>query len=323
VTLNLVTGADGFVGQHLVAALLSRDEDVVGAVQGGEPNKLTTLSAAEATRVRWVPLELEQEGSVRDVARTCEADRIFHLAALSSPAESLADPVSPMRVNAIGSLYLLDELARMRRGSGYDPVVLISGSGHVYGAAATRFQPLSEEHPLEPLNPYGVSKVAQEMFGRQFHRSHGLSVVVTRSFNHTGPGQRSTFVAPQLAVQVQRIREAGGAGVVEVGDTTVRRDFTDVRDVVQAYIALSESGEPGAVYNVCSGRAYSVGELLDILARAAAVEVTVETVTGKARGFDPPLVVGSNTRLAEATGWAPEIPIENSLNDLLAWCAGS
>lgn len=320
-TLNLVTGADGFVGQHLVAELLGRGERVIGAVQGGEP-KLTTLSEAEAARVRWVTLELEQEGSARGVARSCEADRIFHLAGLSSPADSLADPVSPMRVNAMGSLYLLDELATKRRGSGHDPVILISGSGHVYGAAAARFQPLSEEHPLEPLNPYGVSKVAQEMFGTQFHRSHGLSVVVTRSFNHTGPGQRSTFVAPQLAAQVQSIREAGGAGTVKVGDPSVRRDFTDVRDVVEAYIALTESGEPGGVYNVCSGHAYAVGELLDMLARAAGVEVTVETEAGRARPFDAPEVVGSYARLAEATGWAPEIPIERSLSDLLAWCAG-
>ncbi|MGD2215948.1 MAG: GDP-mannose 4,6-dehydratase [Gemmatimonadales bacterium] len=320
-TLNLVTGADGFVGQHLVAALLERGERVIGAVQGGEP-KLTTLSAAEAARVRWVTLELEQEESVRSVARTCEADCIFHLAGLSSPADSLSDPISPMRVNAIGSLFLLDELARMSRESGYAPPVLISGSGHVYGAAAARFQPLKEEHPLEPLNPYGVSKVAQEMFGRQFQRSHGLAVVVTRSFNHTGPGQRSTFVAPQLAAQVQSVRDAGGVGSVKVGDPTVRRDFTDVRDVVEAYIALTEAGQPGGVYNVCSGRAYAVGELLEMLARAAGVEVTVETDACRARPSDAPVVVGSNERLAAATGWAPEIPIEQSLSDLLAWCAG-
>ncbi len=319
-TLNLVTGADGFVGQHLVAELLGRGEEVVGAVQGGEP-KLTTLSAAAADRVSWVTLELEDEKSVRSVARSSEADRIFHLAGLSSPADSLTDPVSPMRVNAIGTLYLLDELATMRRGSGRRPVILISGSGHAYGAAAARFQPLSEEHPLEPLNPYGVSKVAQEMFGTQFHRSPGLSVIVTRSFNHTGPGQRSNFVAPQLAAQVQSVREAGGVGAVKVGDPTVRRDFTDVRDVVEAYIVLTESGEPG-VYNVCSGRAYAVGELLDMLARAAGVEVTVETKAGRARPFDVPVVVGNNARLAEATGWAPQIPIERSLSDLLAWCAG-
>jgi GDP-4-dehydro-6-deoxy-D-mannose reductase len=320
VTLNLVTGADGFVGQHLVAKLLSRGEAVVGAIQGHQPT-LTTLSAAEAERVRWLTLELEQEESVRGLPRACEADRIFHLAGLSSPADSLADPVAPMRVNALGSLYLLDELARMRRGSGYDPVILISGSGHVYGTAAARFQPLSEEHPLEPLNPYAVSKAAQEMFGTQYHRSEGLSVVVTRSFNHTGPGQRPTFVASQLAAQVQKVREAGGAGTVKVGDPTVRRDLTDVRDVVEAYVALTESGEAGRVYNVCAGRAYAVSELLDILKRLAGVEVTVETAPERARRVDVPVVVGNYARLAEATGWAPEISIERSLSDLLGWYA--
>ncbi len=226
-----------------------------------------------------------------------------------------------MRINVVGSLCLLDELAVMRRESGYDPMIVITGSGHVYGASAARFQPLEEEHPLEPLNPYAVSKLAQEMLGTQYHRSAGLSVVVTRSFNHTGPGQRPDFVASQLAAQVHEIRESGGVGAVKVGDATVRRDFTDVRDVVKAYIALCERGEPGRVYNVCSGRAYAVGELLEGLARLAGVEVTVETDPGRARQVDVPSVVGSYARLAEATGWAPEIPIERSLTHLLAWHA--
>ncbi|UCC72430.1 MAG: GDP-mannose 4,6-dehydratase [Gemmatimonadota bacterium] len=320
-TFNLVTGADGFVGQHLVAELLDRGEEVLGAIVGPEP-LLTTLSESEARRVRWELLELEEEASVRRFARAYRADRLFHLAGLSSPSESLDDPASHIRVNVLGSLFLLDELAAMRRESGYDPAIVISGSAHVYGAAAARFQPLIEEHPLEPLNPYAVSKAAQEMLGTQFARSAGLSVVVTRSFNHTGPGQRPTFVASQLAARVQAISQADGVGTVKVGDPTVRRDFTDVRDVVRAYIALSELGEPGCVYNVCSGRALAVAELLEMLARRAGVEVTLEPDPERARRVDVPLVVGSNARLAELTGWAPRIPIERSLADLLAWHAG-
>jgi GDP-4-dehydro-6-deoxy-D-mannose reductase len=212
---------------------------------------------------------------------------------------------------------LLEELAEVRRQTRSDPLVLISGSAHVYGAAAARYLPLTEECPLEPLSPYAVSKAAQELLGLQYHRSRGLSVIVTRSFNHTGPGQTPTFVAPQLADQVRGIARSGGVGAVAVGAPGVRRDFTDVRDVVRAYIALTEKGRVGSVYNVCSGRSYAVSELLDILAELANVSVTVELNPGKQRPVDVAEMVGSYARLAADTGWSPEIDIRTSLADLL------
>ncbi len=316
-TENLVTGADGFVGQHLVAELLRRGERVVGAVRSLPP-QLTTLPEADAERVRWVTLELEAVESVRALARQVRPTRIFHLAGLSSVAESLVDRVSPFRVNALGTLYLLEELARTRRETGADPRILIAGSANAYGLAATRHRPLTEDCPLEPISPYAVSKAAQELVGLGFCRSGELSVVVTRSFNHTGPGQREPFVAPQLAKRIKEIERRGGEGVVKVGDASVRRDFTDVRDVVRAYVALAERGEPGQVYNVCSGRAYSVGELVETLAELAGVRVAVEQDPARARAADVPEMVGSYTRLARATGWRPEIGLRRSLADLLA-----
>ena len=318
-TLNLVTGADGFVGQHLVADLLGRGQQVVGAVRELPP-QLTTLPQQVAGRVRWIVLELERRETVREMVGAVQADRIFHLAGLSSVAESLHDPVAPLRVNIIGTLYLLEELAHRHDETGYDPRVLISGSGQVYGAAAARYRPLTEEHPLEPLSPYAVSKAGQEMLGLQFQRAHGLSVIVTRSFNHTGPGQRPSFVAAQLAERIQKIRESGGSGIVKVGNTEVRRDFTDVRDVVRAYIALIERGEAGRVYNVCSGRAYAIGEILEMLADLGGVQVRVETDPGKSRRTDVPEILGSYARLAETTGWSPEVEMRQSLADLLGWC---
>jgi GDP-4-dehydro-6-deoxy-D-mannose reductase len=317
VTENLVTGADGFVGQHLVAELLRRGEDVVGAVRRLPP-RLTTLSEAEAGQVRWAVLELEVVETIRELVRAGRPRRIFHLAGLSSVAESLDDPISPFRVNAVGTLYLLEELASVRREAGYDPVVLISGSGQVYGAAATRFRPLTEDCPLEPLSPYAVSKAAQELLGLQFCRGRELSVIVTRSFNHTGPGQRESFVAPQLAARIHEIRREGGRGTVRVGDASARRDFTDVRDVVRAYVALTERGEPGQVYNVCSGRTYSVRELVGMMAELAGVEVRIEQDPSRMRRVDIPEMLGSYARLVDATGWQPEIDIRQSLADLLA-----
>jgi GDP-4-dehydro-6-deoxy-D-mannose reductase len=316
VTVNLVTGADGFVGQHLVTELLRRGEEVVGAVLKLPP-ELTTLSESQSASVRWIALDLERVETIRALARQIQADRIFHLAGLSSPAASFDDPAASFKVNAAGTLLLLEELAEARSEARAEPVILISGSAHVYGAAAARYLPLTEDCPLEPLSPYAVSKAAQEFLGLQYHRSRGLSVIVTRSFNHTGPGQTPAFVAPQLAARIREIARTEGRGVVAVGAPEVRRDFTDVRDVVRAYIALTEKGEVGTVYNVCSGRSYAVGELVDMLAELAGVSVTVRTDPGKQRPVDISEMIGSYARLATATGWAPEIDIRTSLADLL------
>jgi GDP-4-dehydro-6-deoxy-D-mannose reductase len=316
VTRNLVTGADGFVGQHLVAQLLRRGESVVGAVKQVPPS-LTTLSSDDAGGVRWVGFDLEDRDTVRELVRASEVDRIFHLAGLASAGESLSDPVSPLVVNAIGTLFLFTEVAAMKSETGYNPTILISGSAQVYGSVAAQRRPLTEDCSLDPVNPYAVSKAAQEMLSRQFHRTDGLAVVITRSFNHIGPGQRSAFVAAQLAAQVHEITEAGGSGTALVGNPEIRRDFTDVRDVTRAYVALAEHGAVGEVYNVCSGRTHSVGELVEILADLAGVQVQVEADPERARPADLPEMLGSYARLAEAAGWAPEIPIRSSLADLL------
>ncbi len=317
-TTNLVTGADGFVGQHLIAELLRRGERVVGAVKR-LPAQLTTLPSPEAARVTWREFDLERPKSVGAMVGRERPDRVFHLAALSSVAESLEEPVAALRVNALGTLYLLDALASAHGGGDRAPRVLISGSADVYGSAATRHRPLTEDCPLEPLTPYAVSKLTQEALGLQFYRSGRLPVMVTRSFNHTGPGQRPTFVAAQLAARIAEIRRTGGEGSVRVGNPDVRRDFTDVRDVVRAYIALSERGESGQVYNVCSGRSYRVGALLEMLAEIAEVKVSIQLDEGRARPVDIPELVGSPARLKAATDWAPQIDLRRSLADLLTF----
>lgn len=315
-SVSLVTGADGFVGQHLLVALLEAGDAVIGTTRQPEP-QLTTLDPDKAERVTWVRLELEDRGSVRAAVRDHPADRIFHLAGLASVADSLDNPEAPLRVNAIGTLFLLEELAVLRKESGRDPAVLISGSAQVYGAAANRFRPLTEVCPLEPLSPYAVSKAAQELLGRQSHRAADLAVILTRSFNHTGPGQSRSFVAAELAARVREIRGRDGAGSVKVGNAAARRDFTDVRDVVRAYVTLTEKGEPGEIYNVCSGRSYSVEELLRVLADVAGVQVEMESDPRRRRRVDIPELVGSYAKLEETTGWAPRIDLRASLGDLL------
>lgn len=315
-TLNLVTGAGGFVGQHLVAELLRRGESVLAAVLF-DPPELTTLSKSEAAEATWVQADLGRPAQVRSLVADRAFDRVFHLAAFASEQKSHDKPDLAFTVNVLGTLHLLEALTQGRGGDGDGPKVIISGSSQVYGSAASRYNPLNEECPIEPLSPYAVSKAAQELLGLQFHRTNGLSVIVTRSFNHTGPGQRPPFVAPQLAAQIIEAERAGRPAKLLVGDPHVRRDFTDVRDVVRAYVLLADRGEPGQIYNVCSGRAYAIGELIDKLAEIAGVDVTVERDPERARTVDIPEMVGDASKLRSATGWSPEIDIRETLKALL------
>ena len=318
-TVNLVTGAAGFAGQHLVAELLQRGESVVGVALEATP-RLSTLSPLDADRVTWVEADVQRRDDVRDLIRSFPVDRVFHLAALSSVSRSTVAPEAAISVNVLGTLHLLEEITAARSQGEAGPTVLISGSAEVYGAAASAHRPLSEDCPLEPLSPYAVSKAAQEMLGLQYGRTHRLPVVIARSFNHTGPGQLPPFVVPQLALQLVRARERGpaaGPSVIKVGNPEIRRDFTDVRDVVRAYVALAEKGRTGSVYNVCSGRSYSIGQLLQLLAEIAAVEVEVEVEPTRARRVDVQEVLGDASRLREATGWRPQIEIRDTLTGLL------
>lgn len=314
---DLVTGADGFVGQHLVASLLTEGRDVIGAVHGLPP-QLTTLSAEDAARVRWVAFDLEARRTVRELVRSRQFDRIFHLAAFSSVSRSLDDPTSPFRVNVIGTLFLLHEVAAVRDEMGEAPRILVSGSGDIYGSSAAHCRPLREDCAVEPLNPYAVSKAAQELLGLQFHRAEGLPLIVTRSFNHTGPGQRPPFVAADFAMQALQARRAGGKRVIRVGNLDVRRDFTDVRDVVRAYVALLDRGQPGTVYNVCSGRSCAIGDLIELLGSLTGQQLRVEVDPARVRVIDVPELVGDHSRLSEATGWEPAIGLRRSLADLLS-----
>ncbi|MBI4513260.1 MAG: GDP-mannose 4,6-dehydratase [Gemmatimonadetes bacterium] len=314
--MSLVTGADGFAGQHLIAHLLATGREVVGAVKGLPP-RLTTLSPEDAARVAWVPFDLEDRESVRSVVLGHRVSEVYHLAAVTSVARSWSDAAVAFRVNAIGTLWLLESLADALRSGFSDPKIVITGSAEVYGASAEERLPLTEDAPLKPLSPYAVSKAVQELLALQCHRAWGCRVVVTRSFNHTGPGQRPPFVAAELADQVARLARAGRRGAIVVGNVEVRRDFSDVRDVVRAYKLLVERGEPGAVYNVCSGVSVSIRELLGLLAQIAGIEVECRVDPSRLRPADVPEFYGSPRALEAATGWRAEIPLRKTLHDLL------
>jgi GDP-4-dehydro-6-deoxy-D-mannose reductase len=301
----LVTGASGFVGGYLVAALRARGHDVLTAahMHDGDVD---------------LPLDLGDVASVHDVVTRARAETILHLAAQSFVPRAIADPLGTFDVNAAGTARLLEAVRALRDGGGPDPRIVVVGSAEVYGVQPAEAFPLRETVPPNPANPYAASKVAAEAFALAAARTYRLDVVVTRAFNHIGPGQDAHFVVPSFARQLAEI--AAGAGpLLLVGNLEARRDFLDVRDVVAAYVALAERrGEAAEIYNVASGKAVAIREILRQLVMIARVPVEIRDDPARMRPSDVPLSVGDATKLATATGWTPEIPLAASLRAVYA-----
>jgi GDP-4-dehydro-6-deoxy-D-mannose reductase len=279
----LVTGAQGFVGGHLLAQLggsgLPVDVDVTDA-----------------------------KAVARAVAATAPA-AIVHLAALSSVGASWDDAGETWRVNTVGTVNVL-EAVRLETP---DTRILVASTGEVYGRADQ--VPTPEEAPLAPVSPYAASKAGAELACEQARRA-GVDVVVTRAFQHEGPGRDERFALGSWAAQIARAEESGG-GTVRIGDLTARRDITDVRDVAHAYTLLLDPSVPAGTYNVATGRAVEMREVLETLVGLAAGPVEVEPDPERMRPSELTIVCGDASRLRAATGWAPRIPLEQTLADVL------
>ena len=289
----LVTGANGFVGTHLVAYLATEGDDV-------------TESATEIT---------DRDALIAAFAEA-KPDVVYHLAAQADVGSSWSTPVETLRINVEGTLNVLDA-ARL---AGATRVAAVT-SADIYGPVAEVDLPLTEEQPLRPVSPYAASKAAADMLGVQAGLGHGLDVIRIRAFNHLGPGQSDKFVASALASRVARA-ERTGETTIRVGSLEARRDFTDVRDVVRAYRALMLDGRPGEAYHVCSGTDRSVRELADILLSLSSADITLETDPELMRPVDLKVLQGDNTKISTDTDWSPSIPIEQTLEDLLEFWRG-
>jgi GDP-4-dehydro-6-deoxy-D-mannose reductase len=310
----LVTGANGFVGRHLVHELIQRggSEIVAGSLDGAP------AAGLEGSGARWVPLDVTSTESIRSAVRCCRPDRVFHLAGQSSVGQSFEAPLETWEINATGTLRLLESL---RRDCVVPPRLLLVSSAEVYGRVPEAEQPIRESHPIRPLTPYGASKGSAELCALQFAEMRAVDAVIARSFNHIGPGQDARFVLPSLARQLVRIRRGVGEPVLRVGNLNVRRDFLDVRDVVQAYLALMESGESGGVYNVCSGEDRSLLTVVEELVRLSETGARIEEDPERFRPADIPALVGDPSRV-RALGWKPRIPLDRSLRDVLVDAEG-
>ena len=288
----LVTGGAGFAGRHLVEAL------------HGEASSVFAPPSSE--------LDLRDRAAVTAAMADVHPDVVFHLAAFSSPRLSWEHPDSALLTNLELTLNVLEAV----RASAPAAVLVLVGSGQVYGAPAE--MPVTEDAPLHPGNPYAVSKASADLLGAQYADAHGLRVVRLRPFNHAGPGQSDEYVLSSLACQVAEAEAAGAAEVVlRTGDVSSARDFTDVRDIVEAYI-MAASVEPGA-YNVCSGTCVSVADLIEALATESGLTVRHEVDPERLRPNDAPEMRGSHDRFTAATGWEPRIPLADTVRDTLAW----
>jgi GDP-4-dehydro-6-deoxy-D-mannose reductase len=295
----VVTGATGFVGRWLGAELEMAGHEVIRAPGSAD-------------------LDVTDARGVRAFISTARPHAVAHLAAISHAADAARDPDWAFAVNEGGTV------AVMRAAGVQDPppVVLVTGSSEVYGSPEQDDLPLTEDAPLRASEPYGRSKIAQERAALEVGSHVGIPVVVTRSFNHTGPGQRPSFVAPALAERVLAARDESRRDV-RVGNLDVRRDIGDVRDVVRAYRLLLEGAaagtvSPGSIMNVASGTAVSVRALLSLIAGIVGITVEPAVDPSLVRVDDPPLIVGDASRLHTQTGWRPTIPLEDTLRDLVA-----
>lgn len=312
----LVTGIGGFAGPHLASVLLEAGHSVYGLCRrrrvGSELKALQRQYPSTFAPESFFVADVLDPRAVRTTIADIKPDGIFHLAGLTFVPEAEADPLAAYRTNFFGTLNVL----RGVREEHPSCRVLYVGSGDAYGAAGNKVSLITEQVPLEPVSPYGVSKAAGDLAAFQWHWGGG-DVVRARPFNHTGPGQRPQFVCSDFAKQIAQIEKTGAGGVLEVGNLDAVRDFSDVADIVEGYLALWEKGAGGRAYNLCSGRGTSIREIVDTLRARASVPVDVRVGERRTRPNEVRAMVGSSALAQAEVGWRPSRSIEHALGRLL------
>ncbi len=308
---TLVTGADGFVGSWLVPHLVNAGHQVVAAVRPGqEPEQLERRGFLDGAG-RIVELELTEPNSIASVMKE-PFDAVVHLAAVASVVEARGDPGLTWEINTVGTVRLAEHLARAPATP--KPVLLFVSTGEVYGMGGDT--PRLETDSVDPVSPYGASKLAAELAVREVARRTGLRAVIARSFGHTGPRQADRFVVPAFAKRLLLAKKID-APAIEVGNVEGVREFMHVSDVVEAYRLLMEKGASGEVYNVASGVAMSLRDVFHELTVAVGHDAIAESDTSLIRPSDIPYLVGDGTKLTNATGWRPKISIEQTLAEVV------
>ncbi len=310
----LITGVTGFVGSHLVDYI-----NTLGGCQVfGTQRRRSPLDNLHSP-VELIDCELTDYQSVEKAVSEAMPDRIFHLAAQSFVPLSWDAPEATFDININGTLNILEAVRHL------DPSIMlhVAGSSEEYGIVLPHECPITEEQPLRPLSPYGVSKVATDLLCQQYAKSYDLHVVVTRAFNHTGPRRGEVFATSNFAKQIAEIEAGKCNPYIQVGNLEAKRDWTDVRDVVRAYWLALENCNPGEPYNICSGVSHSIQDMLDALIDISNAVVKVVHDPSRMRPSDVPLLQGDCTKFKSATAWEPAIPFHQTLSDLLNYWRSS
>ncbi|TFE27183.1 GDP-mannose 4,6-dehydratase [Cohnella luojiensis] len=307
----LITGITGFAGSHLGEYLLSRgDTEVYGSYRlRSRMDHIEHL----LPHIRLAECELKDPHSVNEMIREIRPDFIFHLAAQSFVPTSWNSPTDTMTNNTVGQINIFEAVRKFD----IDCKIQIACSSEEYGMVYPEETPIKETNPLRPLSPYAVSKVAQDYLGYQYYHSYGLKIIRTRTFNHTGPRRGESFVTSNFAKQIAQIELGTKPSMIYVGNLQAKRDFTDVRDVVKAYWAALEKGDPGEVYNISSGEACTIHEMLQTLLSFSEVKIELKVDPERLRPSDVEILLGDCTKFRDKTGWKPVIAFEQTMEDLL------
>ena len=304
----LVIGAAGFVGGYLISALQQNGYDV-------SATKLS-FESINAENCRVFDLDITDAAAVSALIKEERPERIFHLAAQSSVKLSWERPELTVKVNINGSLNVL-EACRALSSEEYCPRILLIGSAEEYGKVSPEDCPISEERKTAPKNIYALTKMTQNYLGSIYADGYGMDIINVRTFNHTGPGQSPAFVVSDFCSQVAKIESGEQEPIISVGNLEAMRDFTDVRDIVAAYVLLAEKGEAGQTYNVGSGKAVKISEILDMIIQNAKCKIEVRRDEKRMRPSDVPLHCADISKIHARTGWSPKIPLQSTIKDTL------
>lgn len=308
----LVTGATGFVGSHLLELLNKKENSEIFGTYFSD-SSLDNLGNLKE-KIKLEKIDLNSQEKVFDLVRKIKPYAIYHLAALSSAADSFKNPKETIENNISSQVNLLEGV---RKNKLLETKILIVSSAEVYGMVSEEKLPIAEETPFNPTNPYAVSKITQDMLGLEYFLAYQLKTIRVRPFNHVGPRQAPNFVISTFAKKIADIEKGNSEPVMRVGNLNAKRDFTDVRDMVKAYILLMEKGIAGEVYNIGSGKSYKISDILNKLLSFSKVNIKVEVDKELFRPIDNPDLVSDTSKFKKLTGWEPEISIEKTLKDTL------
>jgi GDP-4-dehydro-6-deoxy-D-mannose reductase len=307
-----ITGISGFAGGNLAPYLLEKGDYEVSGTYNSETSLRSLASIRD--QINCVQLDLTDKERTNSLIQEIKPDFVFHLAALTSPAESFKDPLFTITSNVAMQINLLEAI---KNNALFHTKILIVSSADVYGVVNAKDLPIDEQTGFHPTNPYAVSKITQDFLGLQYVQSHNLEIVRVRPFNHTGAGQSPQFVVSAFAKQIAEIEKGKKEPVIFVGNIDAKRDFTDVRDIVAAYSMILEKGTIGDVYNIGSGTSYKIADILDTLLSLSTKQIDVKVDEQLLRPSDTPELVCDNSKLVQKTGWKPKYTISDTLKSIL------